>query len=422
MNIKSIIQEKFEMIKYIILKMFDMGLGFLITLLIVKKLTGYEYGVYTLIITVLGLLISFGFSWTSSSLMYFGVEEKLKYGSLNRTFWARNIILLSTYILILSIFILFYKKLDIYLTVKVSSYIFVWMTLKILTDYISVYYLATEKRFVSVCTTITIKIFLIFFLFMITSTLQDVLIFSIISECTGLVWIVKIDRKDFGKFIFNRDIFKEVLTFGLWQLFGFTGLYLINFGDNLVIKKFLTITDVGVYNVAYQLYTGMASFAFLFSNYFAPQVVKAINKKDIKKINSIYKRDRYLLVLLLTIPHIVVIIFARNLILTFYGLNYEEATTSLIVLTIVSLCEYFTVFNMLTYNCFRKYHILQIMNIIQAVLNVLLDIILVPYFGITGAAYGTLLSFLIIATLKTYFAEQLLKNFKNIYLNKDTND
>lgn len=408
----NFIKQKMDLIRYIILKMLDMGMAFVLTLIIVRKLTAYEYGVYSLILTILGMLVTFGFSWTSSSLMYFGVDEKLKYGSLNRTFWARNIILLVSYSGILIMLLVFYPKINEYLTENVSFYLFGWMSIKVLSDYLSGYFLAIEKRELSALVTFTIKLVMIVFLLFSTMTLKKILILSILAESSFVIWLAKVDKKDFGRYVFDKKIFKEVLSFGLWQLFGFSGLYLINFGDNLVIKHFLTIKDVGIYNISYQLYSGMAGLSFLFGNYFAPQIVKAIRNKNISKINEIYKKDRFILVLLLGIPHIIVMILASKIIICFYGINYIKAISPLRVLTVASFVSYFAVFNMLTYNSFKKYHILQLLNIVQAVLNVILDIILVPYFGILGAAYGTVLAYFVVTILKTYFAERLLANFK----------
>lgn len=408
----NFIKEKLELLRYILFKMCDMGLAFLLTLVVVRKLTGYEYGVYTLILTVLGILVTFGFSWTSSSLMYFGVEEKLKYGSLNRTFWARNIILTISYLSIGVLFLFFKNKINSYLTEPVSIYIFIWMTVRIFTDYLSSYFLSIEKRVSSILVTLTVKIITLFLLFLFNMTLKRILIFSIISELSGLIWIFKINKKDFGKFIFDKKIFKQVLSFGFWQLFGFSGLYLINFGDNLVIKHYLTIEDVGIYNISYQLFMGMSAFSYLFSSYFAPQVVRGIKEKDLILLNNIFKRDRFILVGILAIPHIIVIYFAKKIILSFYGVYYIGAVTPLIILTIESLFKYFTVFNILTYNCLKKYSFLQILNIIQAVFNIGLDILFVPRFGITGAAYGTILSFIIISIIETIYGEYILLKFK----------
>lgn len=412
MRIVNFIKEKIDLIRYISLKITLMITSFILNLFLVKKLTGYDYGIYTLTLTVLGFLITFGFGWSASSLMYFGVEEKLKYGSLNRTFWARNIILIISYIFISFVFLFFHKRIDNYLTENISIYIFIWMSIKIFTDYLSAYFLAIEKRITSILGPLTVKILILLFVYFLPISLKKILIYSVIAELFGLLWIVKINKRDFGKFIFDKPIFKQVFSFGIWQLFGYSGIYLVNFGDNLVIKYFLTVRDVGIYNISYQLFGGIAGFSYLFSSYFAPKVVKAVREKNLITLDGIYKKDRIFLIILVCIPHLFVLFLAKKIILKFYGVTYIQATLPLIVLIFVSLLKYFTSFNSITYNCFKKYSILQVLNILQALLNIIFDIILVPKFGILGAAYGTFLSYFTISIFETVYGEYVLRKFR----------
>ena len=420
-KIIKFICEKRDLIIYTTYKMFDMGIAFYLNWIIVRKLSEYDYGVYSIVLTILGLLTTFGFSWTSSSLLYFGVEEKVEYGSLNRTFWARNIILGISYFIVMILFVCFYKKLDEYITEPLSMYLFIWMSIKILSSYLICYFLAIEKRKVSVSVSIFTKLFAVIMITFKMVSLYHVLRYSIISEIISLIWIFKVNKSDFGKFIFDKKIFKRVLSFGLWQIFGFSGLYLINFGDNFVLKHFLTMEDVAIYNVAYKLYIGMSGFCYLFSSYFAPKVTRAIKTKNKNILIDIFYCDRKYMSLLLLIPHLIVIVFAKKIVVLFFGINYIGASSPLIILAIGSALQYFTVFNILIYNCFKKYKIMQCFNILQAVLNVIFDILFVQYFGILGAALGTLVSFIISTGIETIYGEMYLRRFIKNIENSDSN-
>lgn len=393
--------------------MLDMLIAFYLNWIIVRKLSEYDYGVYSIVLTVLGLLTTFGFAWTSSSLLYFGVEEKVKYGTLTRTFWARNIILGVTYFFVSVLFLIFHKRLDKYISEPLSIYLFIWMSIKILTDYLIGYFLAVEKRKISVSISISTKIFAVILITLKAVSLKMVLVYCILSELISLIWIFKVDKYDFGKFVFDKKIFKTVLSFGLWQIFGFSGIYLINFGDNIVIKHFLSLEDVGIYNIAYKLYAGMGGFCYLLSSYFAPKVTKAISLRDEKSLKSIFYRDRIYIFLLLLIPHVLIIFFSKNIVILFFGDSYINAAYPLQILAINSLLKYYTVFNILIYNCFKKYSIMQSFNILQAVLNIVFDILFIPYLGIAGAAFGTLISFVVSTGIETIYGNLYLKNFLN---------
>lgn len=75
------------------LRIASMALGLVSNIFIVRKLDVDDYGVFSVALLVVNLLTTFGFSWSSSSILYFGSREKELYGSINKTFWARNIII-----------------------------------------------------------------------------------------------------------------------------------------------------------------------------------------------------------------------------------------------------------------------------------------------------------------------------------------
>lgn len=54
---------------------------------------------------------------------------------------------------------------------------------------------------------------------------------------------------------------------------------------------------------------------------------------------------------------------------------------------------------------------MQTFNLIHAILNIVLDILFIPHFGIMGAAYGTLLSFVITSIIETLLGELLLRKY-----------
>ncbi len=53
---------------------------------IVRKLTINDYGIFSVALMFIGLITTFGFSWSSSSILYFGSRDKAKNGNLNKTF------------------------------------------------------------------------------------------------------------------------------------------------------------------------------------------------------------------------------------------------------------------------------------------------------------------------------------------------
>jgi len=231
-----------------------MVLGLITNIFIVRKLSVNDFGMFSIALMLIGLITTFGFSWSSSSILYYGSREKAKTGSINKTFWARNIIIAVSLVVTSVLFALFRHQINDYIGLDVAFLILIWLYISVAENYLSQYFLAVKKQLLSSMLSITAKVIYLVMIFIFTFDVKTLIMLNIISHATVLLYIFGINKSDVGKFEFDKDWFKEILNFSLWQLFGFSGLYLINFGDTAVIKHFMTTEDVGIYNAAYKLH------------------------------------------------------------------------------------------------------------------------------------------------------------------------
>lgn len=407
-KIRFLLNKK-KLIIFTTLKMINAFAGLFSNFCIVRKITMEEFGIYSMILTILGFLTTFGFSWISSSIVYFGGREKIKTGSLNKTLWSRNYLISISLIIVLSIFLFFGNKIEIYLGVKIDMLLIIWLLIKVGLDSLNSYFLAIKKQVDSAMILIVGKILFLLATFVLKYSLKELLIISIICESIGFIYIFKIDKNDIKKPEFDKNNFKEVLNFGFWQLFGFSGLYLINFGDNFVIKHFLTLQDIAIYNAAYKLFNSIASLSLIFSSYYAPEIIQILENKNIEKLKNFFYRERVYFILFLAIPHLLTIFFSDKIIQLIYGEQYKSAALIFKILMIASFIRFATVFNILVYNSLKKYKQGQMINVFRAVLNIVLDIIFIKYFGILGVAIGTLFALLISSLISTFYCEYTIR-------------
>jgi O-antigen/teichoic acid export membrane protein len=386
-----------------------MVLGLITNVFIIRKLSINDYGVFSIAFMFIGLITTFGFSWSSSSILYYGSREKAKYGSINKTFWSRNIIMFISVIITTGLFIVFRKEINNYIGEQVSFLILIWLYISIIEDYLSQYYLAINKQLLSNILSVTAKLIYLILVLSISFDVRTLIILNITSHSIVILYIGGINKKDIGSFEFDKQWFKEILNFSLWQLFGFSGLYLINFGDTAVIKYFMTTQDVGIYNSAYKLFTAVAGFSYVISNYYASNVSQMFIKRDHYSIKKFFYKERYLIFLLSIAAHLIVIIFSRFIIISLYGERYHQAILIFNILMIGSIFSFWGVFNMLYFNTNNKHKINQMLNLFRAILNILLDILLVIRYGIIGAAIATSLSLIVTSIISTYYSEKGLR-------------
>ncbi|NMA74636.1 MAG: hypothetical protein GX963_10855, partial [Bacteroidales bacterium] len=117
-----------------------MALGLITNIFIVRKLSINDFGIFSVALMFIGLITTFGFSWSSSSILYYGSREKAKTGSINKTFWARNIIISISLLITTILFVVFRQAINEYIGLNVTFLILVWLYISVAEDYLSQYF------------------------------------------------------------------------------------------------------------------------------------------------------------------------------------------------------------------------------------------------------------------------------------------
>ena len=75
------LKERINFIFFSLLKVLVMVLSLVTNIFIVRKLAVDNYGIFSVASMFIGLVTTFGFSWSSSSILFYGSREKAKTGS-----------------------------------------------------------------------------------------------------------------------------------------------------------------------------------------------------------------------------------------------------------------------------------------------------------------------------------------------------
>lgn len=370
-------------------------LTFLTNILIVRKLDVYNFGIYSIVMMVVGFAITFGFSWSSSAIMYYGGKEKELYSNINKTFWSRNIVFTISFLILSLIFFAFKSQINNYIGLDISTIILLWILVRVIQDYLNNYFLAIQKQLMSSLVFITSKILLLVAIFALKGSIKELLYFSIISDLISLLYILKIDKNDFGRFEFDKSYFNEILKFSLWQIFGYSGVYIIQFGDVAIIKHFMSIQDVAIYNAAYKLFIGISGLAFVISHFYASKMSVLFHKNQHHELRLFFYHERLIIIVISTVLHLILLVFSKSIILFVFGIDYVNSVKIFNILVIGSMIRYPSVFYTIYYNTNGKYHILQNANIGRALINIILDIVLILQFGLIGPAIATVIAILL---------------------------
>lgn len=201
--------------------------------------------------------------------------------------------------------------------------------------------------------------------------------------------------KDFRAIPLLREIYHYS-----WPLLFFSYCYVIfSWTDTLMIGHFLNASQAGIYNVALPTAAFLVVVPVALRNLFMPIITASYAKKEYKQIRPVYDsvvRWTFLVnlpVLLFTL------LFSKQIITILFGAEYTSGFLCLLILSIgyfsLSLLDVsMSVLNMIKKSILNFYN-----GIAMIILNVILNALLIPRYGIVGGALATTISLITLGVL-----------------------
>jgi len=374
-------------------------IGLVNLMILTRILTTTEMGKYSLFLMVVNLALTLGLNWSDASILRHGREEYVKHKKINQSFWARFYLFTPILILISVLAIVFRHSITSYIGIE-SKYIFLVLGFIIfsgLLNYI-IYALRSidqmkKSAYILFFQKLIYMIGLLFLAFNLVNTqLTIILIFLNVSFLIILlIHIMKFDFKFITPYKFNKKYFKKIWSFSWPQLLGFSGLYVIHYVDLFVIRQYLGLANVGIYSVAYTGFTIIQGAILIINSTFMPLLTEYRTKKRFDLIHKYMRKIPYL-VLGWTALVIIGLLLSNIVIPLLFTDKYIQAIPSFNILLITSIISFVSICLIVIMNTFDFILSNQITNIIAAGINIAGDFILVPRYGIIGAAYATMIA------------------------------
>lgn len=204
----------------------------------------------------------------------------------------------------------------------------------------------------------------------------------------------------------TKEVFSHSWAFGLGSIFAF--IYLQS--DIIMLKYMVGNQSAGLYNVGFIIMSAILVFpTVLYTKFLMPKYHRWANQ-DKNKFYKYYKKGNIMMFVFGMIALIIVIISSGFFIPILFGEEYLESILLVKVLS-VTLPIYFVAYSVgatLVTKDNMKYKVL-IMGI-TALINIILNIILIPKYNEIGAAVATIISNFVLLVL--YFVIAETKIFK----------
>ncbi|MDY8138680.1 oligosaccharide flippase family protein [Aquimarina sp. 2201CG5-10] len=391
----------------------SMGAKFLLMIGLSKVLSTSDYGVISLIVTTITFFVFLlGFDFYNYSHREL-IENKTNQQSfLLNQFWFHTI----GYIVFIPIVYLIFLKEIIPFEYLFPFYIL--LILEHLSQEIFRFFnlfnkqnLANLTLFIRTAFWILIMVFVEYFLLKNEINIEKILYYWIGGSVLSLLFsagFLIISRKKMLQNVVWFSIDKKWIKKGISVSFPFfigTVAYkIIEYSDRYMIDWYLGKESVGIYS----FYTNFANIVNIVVNtititLIVPNLLRAVNSNDpdqIKNMISKFSKELYITVILISIL-IAIMIYP-----TLHWLDKEDFSLQLPVYFVVLvgniMLNFSLLFHFLLYSYKKDKQILK-PALFAAILNVILNMIFIPIFGILAAAISTLISFGLILFLKRFY-------------------
>jgi len=233
--------------------------------------------------------------------------------------------------------------------------------------------------------------------------------FDLVITFAILNWkIVKVIPKfDIG---FLKKVQVEALPFGLFSVI----IILYSYADTVMLSFIRTDAEVGLYNAAYKIYEGLTVFPSIICAVLYPRLsqLSILNNKAHSVLS--FRASKYMFIV--SLPILVCgILLSKNIINTLFGEEFQQASFALQIL-LLGIIFVFQIWLLQTIlNSIDKQKIVMYIGLTGLVINICLNLLLIPKYGFKGAAATTLLSEIVVFIIyysylyKSYHKFSLLK-------------
>ena len=205
---------------------------------------------------------------------------------------------------------------------------------------------------------------------------------------------------------FDIKLLKNSLIYGLPLIPHVLGKFVVNQSDVIFIANMVSIEDVGIYKIGYQVGFVVSIFCGIFLNIYSPYLYERLAKISYKKKIEIV-RISYVFIFALILLILVITLTTNTVFKLLIDESYSSGAQYVFWISLSYLFwGLYLIFAGYIFHL-KKTIILTYLAIINVVLNLMLNYFLIIKFGVIGAAYATTISFFIVFVLVAVISNKL---------------
>lgn len=229
---------------------------------------------------------------------------------------------------------------------------------------------------------------------------------SLLMQIISFIVLFLFIRKSI-KFTFFKHEAKKMILFGLPLVPANLAGFIFNSSDRFILKHYSNFQEVGLYNLGYQFgMILMILFVMPIRLVWGPLY---LSYKDDKNAKDFYSGAFTYVVFLGAIFFLGLSLLSKEIIQIFSNKEYWDAYRVIPLVTLAYLFWSVEIILNVGIGLKRKTKVVMIYMSIGAISNIILNFILIPDYGMMGAAFATLISFIIMLVIVFCYNRKFIK-------------
>lgn len=394
-----------------------MGVSLVINALLTRHLGAASFGRLALLLAASQAVLLLTANWTHTAVVRFGAREFASGGSVAETFWTRLWIVAPFLSAAAVVGLAARHPLSAYLGIP-SWGLAIVLVHCVATLLLSMTGLAFQARSEMQRYGVVLfldKAVLLALLVLLPqswtgSPLLVLCLYAASSSAVAVAGLIALGARSLMPVTFNRAALRAMFSFSAPLIFSsWVGLFGTNWFDLLIIKRYQPDAAVGLYSLGTLLAGVVQQVTIIFSTMLLPQLSVMVADGELDRIRTFVARLLPYWFLATSVLFSGVLLVGGWVVPLIFGAAFEASVPVLAILMVAGCAlALFNAFSPLV-SAVGSNWILTGVCLASGCVNVLLDLVLIPRYGLTGAAAATVIAYGTSAVLVLWYAQRHLE-------------
>lgn len=207
---------------------------------------------------------------------------------------------------------------------------------------------------------------------------------------------------------FSKEALKYAVGFGFPIVIHLLMGTIHNSIDRLMLEHYLPISELGIYTLGISVATVLQMFVTAFNQAYQPSYYELMESGGESREEHIIKTFKFWLVML-TLATCIGIVIGGPFLTIFAGSQFTDVSSIFPYLLLSVYAGSFYYFFSSPIFFYKKTHLLPLITGSSAIINIVMNLLLIPKYGINGAAIATIISHIWISAISYVVGNRLFK-------------